>query len=930
MTHRSILSLLLLLAVSTTGLAAEDGIVDITDKFTGLWNNSERAVHNADGTITYTARQWGGLSYGVYGNWSAYERVVFEFTKATTCDVQPIIGYNGAPDWERNYTRAGVTEAYIDLNPKYSSNVTQVALQTATNATLTIRRIYLVMGVQEPPEYEPEETKPDEAGGRLVINELMQSNIDCLMDALKEFPDSWVELYNAGTGSVNLGNYRLGITPEAADAYQLPGKTIQPGEHAIVFCDKENKELHTHFRLESGKGGGVYLFKDGQPVDLLTDLPKQPAPNIAYGRETDGSDTWGYQLQPTPKAKNAGRVCDKDHLLGDPIFSDEGRVTTGTLSLRLSLTLPEGSPEGTEIRYTLDGSEPTPESTLYTAPLTVTKTSVVRARLFCEGWLSPRSVTQSYIRFSRKLTLPVVSIVTDERYLNDGRIGIFTNNNSDNRNNWRRPINIELFDSDSSQSQLNQLCETRVAGAASRGAQMKSMALYANKRFGTKRFTYEFFPDQKPGLSDFKSIVLRNAGNDFDYLYMRDAICQRTMASHTDLDWQAWRPAIVYINGQYHGMLNIRERANENNVYTNYDRLEDIDLIENWWDLKEGTWDNYNAFKEFYKQKGHTMAEYEEWMDCREFINLMAMNLYYNNYDFPGNNIIMWRPREEGSRWRWIAKDADFTMGLYGDSYNYKILRWLYNPKYDGNHDWGANSESATLLFRQLMEDPDFNREFIDRCAIYMGDFLNERGTWAVWEPMYQQIKFEYPYHRKLINEWWPNYSDEVSSARRWLSLRTAEFYSQLGSYYQLGSPIPLTINTATGGNPLSELVFNGVTLSESRFDGQFFSDRTITLQASATEGQQVSGWRVQQEDSSGSSVMQYEGSTLSLLMPSCSRLNIEPLLASTDGISTTTFDTPAPATVYDLRGRLVRSGTTSLEGLPRGIYIVGGKKVVK
>src|SRR5574344_1892237 len=91
--------------------------------------------------------------------------------------------------------------------------------------------------------------------------------------------------------------------------------------------------------------------------------------------------------------------------------------------------------------------------------------------------------------------------------------------------------------------------------------------------------------------------MLRNAGNDFDYLYMRDAVIQRTMAQHTDLDWQAWRPAIIYINGTYKGILNIRERSNEDNIYTNYDGLEDIDMIENWSELKVGDDSNFKHFK---------------------------------------------------------------------------------------------------------------------------------------------------------------------------------------------------------------------------------------------------------------------------------------------------------------------------------------------
>ena len=178
--------------------------------------------------------------------------------------------------------------------------------------------------------------------------------------------------------------------------------------------------------------------------------------------------------------------------------------------------------------------------------------------------------------------------------------------------------------------------------------------VYANKRFGTKRLEYEFFPEDAPGLTDWKSIELRNAGNDFDYLYFRDALIQKMMGSHADLDWQPWQPAIFMINGEYKGMLNIRSRSNEDHIYTFYNGEEDIDMIENWWELKAGSWDNFNAFKAFYEQTGHSYAEFEQWMDTREFANLMAMNLFYDNKDFPGNNIVCWRPTAEGGRWRWV------------------------------------------------------------------------------------------------------------------------------------------------------------------------------------------------------------------------------------------------------------------------------------
>ena len=119
------------------------------------------------------------------------------------------------------------------------------------------------------------------AQAQLVINELMQSNIDCIMDDMNEFPDSWVELYNSGNTAVNLSDYKLGKNNKEAKAWQLPSRTIGAKQYVIIYCDKEEKNDHTDFRLETGKGGEVYLFKNGAVADKVTDMKKQPAPNSA-------------------------------------------------------------------------------------------------------------------------------------------------------------------------------------------------------------------------------------------------------------------------------------------------------------------------------------------------------------------------------------------------------------------------------------------------------------------------------------------------------------------------------------------------------------------------------------------------------------------------------------------------------------------------
>lgn len=767
----------------------------------------------------------------------------------------------------------------------------------------------------------------------LLINEVMQSNIDNIMDDLNDFPDSWLELYNPTDAAINLQDYKIGTKNKVAKAWQLPNQMVGPKQYVLIYCDKAGEDegvsaLHTDFRLESGKDGNVFLFKGDEVADKLEAMAKQPAPNIAYGRETDGGDTWGYELKPTPGAKNEGGVVTAKKLLGNPVFSELGRVVVGSQNFKLALSLPEGSPEGTEIRYTTNGSEPTLSSAKYTAEIPIKNSTVIRAKLFCDGYLSPYSTVQSYIVHHQDMTMPIISIAIDDRYLNDPAIGIFANNNTHEKSeqhDWRRPMNIELFDIQGAAAKLNQLGETRITGAWSREAQRKSMAIYAHKRFGEKRLGYEFFPDQCPGMTEYKSVVLRNAGNDRDGLYMRDAIAQLVMGKHTDLDYQAYRPAVVYINGKYHCILNIRERSNEDYVYTHYAGLEDIDLLENG-ELKEGTTDNYNIFKAFYNAHGHTLAEYAELMDWEEFINISFMNIYFNNLDYPANNNIIWRPTAEGGKWRWIGKDVDYSMGLYGGnsgSYNYRMLaKWL-NPDDSSIPSAVSITWESTRLFRRLLEDADFKREFIDRTSIYMGDFLNEKGIRAVWDPMYDALMVEWPRHRKALygNSSWPNYNDELNNVRNWISKRTNEMYKQLGNEFSMGSPKALTINK-TAKCALAELTFNGVPVTEKVFDGNFFKDRTITLTATSAEsGKIVTGWKV-----TGAVSKEVSGSELTLTMPNGS-IDINPVLGSADGIDEIEYATPALSkdeeAVYDLQGRKV---TTPQAGR---IYIQNGKKIM-
>ena len=783
----------------------------------------------------------------------------------------------------------------------------------------------------------------------LIINEIMQSNVECIMDDIHEFPDSWVELYNAGDADVNLKDYQISNKNKVKKAWQLPDKTIAPGGYVVIYCDKEGKEdnrLHPDFRLESGKGCTLYLFKNknAEPVDSLPyldgkPLVKMPAPDVAFGRKTDGADEWGYQLTPSAGKANTGEICDAKHILGAPVFSELGRVTSGKDAITLELSLPAKAPEGAFITYTTNGNEPTATSTKYTQAINITKTTVIRAKVFCDGWLSPLSTAQSYIFHPRKMTVPIFSVQTNDLYLNGGNfMGLFKYNTSKEdkkTHDWRRPVNIEFFPVEGEASAFNQPGETRIQGGQSRSNALKSMVFYANKRFDPdhKRYSYEFFPDQKPGITEFKSFSLRDGGNDFSDMYFRDLIIQRTMGKHVDLDWQAGHTAVLYINGQYMGMLNIRERSNEDNIYSNYDGLEDLDMIEishekvNNVDqfieeLKEGSDEFYNAFKTFYSEKGHTKAEYEQWLDVSEYLNVMVLNLFYGNLDFPGNNLVFWRPNDDDKdsglpkRWRVILKDTDFGLGLYNRSSDVNTIDMIYNPsKYSDN--W-AFSEVATRLFRNMMENEDLLQMFIDKSCIYMGDFMNAEGTGATMDAILDEALEEFVAHRDKYNSGWGGGSNnrndilnKFENAKKWLAgyeeqgwggggwwggggggqtivhlPRTDYFTNYIGERYKLGTAIPVTINKDATELP-DTVIVNDIPLSKGVFNGKLFPNRQITVSGIAPEGKAIKGWKVITSPENGSTqTKEYEGAELSMTMPVCKSLSIEAILGEDTGIN--------------------------------------------
>ena len=337
----------------------------------------------------------------------------------------------------------------------------------------------------------------------VCINEIMQSNLDCYYYK-HDFPDSWVELYNSTDTDIDIYDYAIGLTNSYASAYRFTvHETIKAKGWLVIPCDKQGSKLSTDFRLQSTEAGELYLFDaSGNQIDMLSH-PAMPSANIAYGRDKDGQDVWGWELKPTPGDANTGG--HSTILLPDPSFSMTGRVMTSPTTVTISI--PEGNlPSDTKIYVTTDGSEPTVNSTSATThTFDVSQSTVIRAKLISANALSRPSLTQSYIFHPRTTTLPIISIVTSDSYLYGAEDGILsTAISSDGSANylhtWRRPINAEYLGLAGDEPLFNQISETAVGGSYSREYDQKSLKLYANKRFGTKRFNGTFWAE-KPNVT---------------------------------------------------------------------------------------------------------------------------------------------------------------------------------------------------------------------------------------------------------------------------------------------------------------------------------------------------------------------------------------------------------------------------------------------
>ena len=503
------------------------------------------------------------------------------------------------------------------------------------------------------------------------------------------------------------------------------------------------------------------------------------------------------------------------------------------------------------------GEEPTQESK--DGKFTISNTTSLTLRLFQDGYLPSVPVTRSYIQTSNKYTLPVISIVGDQKYFTDPKIGFDcdgdgTNGKTGNGQNqpknynqdWDRPVNFSYL-SPKGEMLFNQDVNISASGGWTRSQSHRSFKLKSSKVFdGQNRFDYSFFP-QKPYIRS-KVLLIRNGGNDIwthNARFLDPALETIIQRSGIDIDVQSYVPVIEYVNGQLRGVLNMREPNNDKFAYANwgYDD-EELDAFENM-EMKNG---NDSVINRIFELGSNCTddAAYEELktlLDIDEFTNYMAVTMFLDNDDWPNNNIKGYRSRLDG-RYRFVSFDLDYAFALRNfnkdndDPFKYFVRFKDADKVYD---EGNKNREIVRLLLNLLGRD-DYRRKFIDTFCLVGGSVFEPTRAGeivdellAVVQPMCQLMR-----NQGITDGTEPNHAASTINSK--LNGRSKKMAGHLKnfSYAKLSAEAQaVTLSADTEG---AHLYVNGLDVPYADFNGHLFAP--VTLRAEAPAGYRFAGWK--------------------------------------------------------------------------------------
>lgn len=753
----------------------------------------------------------------------------------------------------------------------------------------------------------------------VVINEVCSSNFAALQDHNGKYSDC-IELYNPGREDVSMNGCFLTDDAKEPEKYSLDGLLIPAGGYTLVWLDQT-----APFRL-SREGDRLFLIDGEQETFLDQIIIPRLSYDTSYGRTKDGGPEWSVMRT------SLGRANQKDALLPTrsldaPVFGADGGFYAEDFDLYLY------SPHGEKIYYTLDGSEPCADSLLYEGPIPITDRTAEANCLVNRGDLAPtrdyapdfpvdkavvvravcynKAARQSsdivtetfFIGYDARPEydgLAVLSLVADPDDLFDSHHGIYGNGASyeeylknggmqDGKpvdsytgadgeirhrymasnafhegRAWERPASVSYFD-ETHRRLFTQNVGIRISGNSTRSARQKSFNLFARNIYDDEEvIPCAFFGNDMP----LSSVKLRNGGGNTDGVKFLDAFLEEAVRER-QVSTQASKPCVVFLNGEYWGIYNLRERYDTAYLSSHYDLAEEnIMLVKagNAVTLPEETMAAYQYMLDVVTECDlvyeDTYALACGLVDIQSLIDHCCINLYLDNRDVAfGYNTALWRTTQENTpygdgKWRFMLYDLDEC--IHPDS-----------NLWENRENWMAEHPLLTEpAVQSLLDNDAFRRQF---CLSFM-DIANTTLSYermhdmlAEWSGLYEeQIVKD---HRCFCDSAYTieEFHEETAQIDAFFANRFSFAMESLAKTFGLTGTltrIGIRSNMPEGGS----VSINTARLRDcGAWEGYYYSDFPVTVSAHANSGYRFVGWQGDLSDTAETITLSLEGSEVSL-----------------------------------------------------------------
>lgn len=700
--------------------------------------------------------------------------------------------------------------------------------------------------------------------GALIINEIQSKNVDMFIDPSYNF-GGWIELYNPGEKAISLAGIYVSDDANDLMKYHMPDDLGSVPAHGFknIWFD-HNTRYGLAYRQVNMKldcdGGTIYISDANGNLIASQEFPEGIG-RASWARTTDGGNEWGWTATPTPEASNNGSTFCTEQLEA-PQVDTNGKLFNKGENFFVTITIPKG----TTLRYTTDGTTPTLENgeTATGSKVYITKTAVYRWRLFQDGKLPSPVTTRSFIVRDKNYTLPVVSIVTDQknitgseygvdvRGIGNGRSGNGERGNVNWNMDWERPVSFEYIEQEHDSNRegyFQQEADLSISGGWSRRQSPRSFKIKASKTYDLNSLDYRFFENLPYNKN--KALLFRNGGNDgHAQERLKDAtINQIISSSGLNVDLQDWNPCHIFINGKYRGMQNMRQPSNKHLAYALYgidtDEIDAFEIsVDSGYCQMSGTRD---AFDEWY-ELSRTAYDEKSWkrlcelVDIDEYCNYMAVQFNLQNWDWPHNNHKGYRERKEDGKFHMVLFDVDnvFEQNIGNPFTRFESEKtYTFYPIFEWNDRKLTLEVEPVTIFLGMLQNETFRKKFIDTYCLVSGSVFEPKRCALIIDAMASYIRtpMSLEGYSSNVTSRASTMKNNFSATRQKNAINYIKNYSRMGLSSTSAQTVELSSNIEQG-----RILLNDMPVPTGKFKGGLFAP--VTLKAETPVGYKFLGWK--------------------------------------------------------------------------------------